>query len=532
MEVLASIVDVFVALVTKTCYATAILAASLFLAAWLFTAKQDQHEPPLLHPNIPFIGHIIDLIRHQSTFLTVLARRRLPIATLPMLNGKVYAVFDGNLIQSAQSNKDLSMDPFVVEYAQKELGYDDATAKIINESNVMTDIFHANRAGLAPHQVHQMNVTALSYVSDELHDIGGGQEIVIPNVWLWVRELMTMATCEALFGSDNPIAKAPGLIDDLWLFDRDLPLFLLNLFPSITARKAYQARERLKAVMGEYYANSRDVNSAAAKITSIRAEALRKNGIQGFMAGVIELSFVMGATLNSIPTLFWLIANIITRSDLVSRLRDEVSAVAEHGPEDAVIVRVHLLADKCPLLVSCYREVIRLSNRAQSNRRVMADTTITDGEGRSYLLKEGLNVQMPSEHLHSMEEVWGPDADNFNPERFLDNDKNFDKAASKARRVSYIPFGSGRHLCPGRNFAFAENLGFMATLLLGYDISPINGDWSNFKVPEREKCSLATAVCKPQDDGKGFGMRIKERAGWEGNIWVYTSRQKESANSS
>jgi hypothetical protein len=42
------------------------LVAALFLFTALSTPRLDPREPPILKPTIPFIGHIIGMIRHQA----------------------------------------------------------------------------------------------------------------------------------------------------------------------------------------------------------------------------------------------------------------------------------------------------------------------------------------------------------------------------------------------------------------------------------------------------------------------------------
>lgn len=187
------------------------------------------------------------------------------------------------------------------------------------------------------------------------------------------------------------------------------------------------------------------------------------------------------------------------------------------------MINVDNLDAKCPLLVSCYRETIRLSNKPIGNRRVMADTTISDSQGRSYLLKEGTNLQISGDTLHHMESIWGPDAMEFDPERFLDQVKGIKNESVKTKRNWWIPFGGGKHLCPGRNFATAENLGLLVTLVLGYRVQPIDGDWKSFKAPLQQPVGMAAGVNKPAHDGEGFGVRIKRREGWETARWRFTS---------
>lgn len=300
--------------------------------------------------------------------------------------------------------------------------------------------------------------------------------------------------------------------------------------PSMTAAKGHQARKKIQAALNEYYGSDGDLHEDAAGITKHRAAVLRKFGVASSYIGVFELALLHVSTSNTIPTLFWFVAYVITRPDVVARVRKEAEAMVDRKPgEDEVTVNVDVLAEKCPLLVSCYREAIRLGNKGLGNRRVMTDTTISDGKGSTYLLKKGTDVMMPAEPLHKSESVWGSpeaSADEFWAERFYEAEQ--DKAAlntpeAKAKRASYMPFGGGRHLCPGRNFAFAENLGFMVSFLLGFDISPVDGDWKAFKEPVMDRCSIAGAVAKPVDEGKGFGMRVARREGWEAVRWKFTS---------
>jgi cytochrome P450 len=452
----------------------------------------------------------------------------MPIASLPILNGKLYAIFDASIIQSAYRNKHLSFAPFVVEFAKRELNFDAEVDRIIKETDLMKHFFDAVHEGMATQHVHKMNAVALGNVARRWSQLGA--ETRIDNVWLWARDLMTVATCEALYGkTHNFMVQGSPLVDDIWHFENDLPLLMLGIFPSITAKKAYYARERLQAALSKYYGAHYDQLPEAAGITKCRAGILRKYGVDGNSVGVVELALLHVATANTVPTLFWFMAFVLTRPELVERLREEAGPVVQDAEDGTKRVNVDVLADECPLFVSCYRETIRLSNKAIGQRRVMADTTVSDGQGRSYLLKEGVNVQMASEPLHGRKEVWGEDADGFHPERFMDITKNLNSATTKAKRASYIPFGGGKHLCPGRNFAFAENLGFMISLIVGFDTSPLDGDWSKFKPPTPAQCPVTGAVSKPVANGKGFGMKLTRREGWENVTWSFVSGKLDAA---
>ncbi|XVE75517.1 hypothetical protein DITRI_Ditri12bG0099900 [Diplodiscus trichospermus] len=68
--------------------------------------------------------------------------------------------------------------------------------------------------------------------------------------------------------------------------------------------------------------------------------------------------------------------------------------------------------------------------------------------------------------LHQHPDIWGPDADKFNPERFA----NGVASACKFPHV-YIPFGVGPRICLGQNFAMAELKILLSLILSNFSFS-------------------------------------------------------------
>jgi unspecific monooxygenase len=67
--------------------------------------------------------------------------------------------------------------------------------------------------------------------------------------------------------------------------------------------------------------------------------------------------------------------------------------------------------------------------------------------------------------VHRDPSVWGEDAGEFRPDRFL-------PASTRARAPnSYLPFGTGERACIGRQFALHEAVLVLARLLHRYDLS-------------------------------------------------------------
>jgi hypothetical protein len=142
---------------------------------------------------------------------------QLSIATLPILNGKVYAVWDPALIQAVFRNSQLSFLPFATEFAKAELDLSDEMYRILTRTNLVPDFFGVIHPALSGQHLHSMNRNALVYVASQLNDkLAQTEWLEIPNFYLWIRDLMTIATTEALYGPDNVFRDNPGLLNDLW----------------------------------------------------------------------------------------------------------------------------------------------------------------------------------------------------------------------------------------------------------------------------------------------------------------------------
>lgn len=76
---------------------------------------------------------------------------------------------------------------------------------------------------------------------------------------------------------------------------------------------------------------------------------------------------------------------------------------------------------------------------------------------------------------HKDPEVWGPDADEFNPDRMLDG--GFDRIQEQFPN-SWSPFGTGSRSCIGRAFAWQEMMLALATLLQNFSFIMDNPSYS------------------------------------------------------
>lgn len=307
------------------------------------------------------------------------------------------------------------------------------------------------------------------------------------------------------------------------LFEESVPYFLLSLAPSVTMPRAYKARKRLQDAMIHFYDQGYDQSDpSVSTLARNRAGCLRSKGWTGREIAFPEIILPVVSTLNAVPTLFWLLLHILRDPALIARIRSEllsfavVSQDSTDGRRD-VTMDITNFETELPLLVSCYRETMRITNHSVSNRRMMNDLAITTQDGRSYMLKKGVDVQLPAGVTHRESSVWGTEPNTFIPDRFVPSTTKASQE-DRARKAAYIPFGGGRHLCPGRNFAFAEIIGMAAVVVLGFDVEATGKGFAGLQMRDP---SLASGTVKPVKEGKGLGARIRVREGWEGARWRF-----------
>ena len=157
---------------------------------------------------------------------------------------------------------------------------------------------------------------------------------------------------------------------------------------------------------------------------------------------------------NAYKLCFWILSYALHDEKLLASIRDEVGPVVNEG-----LTSLEYRLEHCARLDSVYNEVLRLTASSSSIRTVLSTTEIGGKQ-----LRSGTKVLIPYRQLHFNEDVWGPDAKIFDPERFLKNKE-------LARNSSFRPFGGGTTYCPGRFLAKREVMTFVALLLHRFDIS-------------------------------------------------------------
>lgn len=540
----------------------AIATALAVTYAAVFPVRMDPKEPPIFRPRVPFIGHLLGLISlshgyHRSQLsvspstrtcnvLTFSSRKHnMPICTLPILGGKLYVINSPDLAHSAILSRTLNFEPYVADFIRKMTDVGDAAMKKYEDPAFFSQWIKIVYSSLTGEHLLAVNSAAVKVMASSLSEVPPGG-INVPDLFVWMRNLMTLASTTSLFGSKNPWRLDSRLFDAYWyvaipeltaclpglfaehrnrVYESELVKMMLNIVPKMTSPKGYEGRVLMQKAMTEYFAAEYDAEDDVAKFTRDRMKLERSFGMTPSDMAAMEVAIIHGALSNTIPTAYWMLLYVFSNPELVAELRAEAGAVvketgrSKEGQRE-VAIDVVRLEEKCPLLFSTLRETQRVISIGVLNRRVMADTVITDGTN-SYLLKEGNNLQISHGVTHNREDIWGSNVLEFDGARFLrDIDRPSTTKSEDGLSVkpgAYTPFGGGKHICPGRFFASGEILGFMVPMLLGFEVTDMEG--GVIRVPEASLPWITTPLSKPVN-GADLSARLRRRAGWENVVWT------------
>ncbi|KAI1336932.1 cytochrome P450 [Xylariaceae sp. FL0016] len=163
------------------------------------------------------------------------------------------------------------------------------------------------------------------------------------------------------------------------------------------------------------------------------------------------------------------------------RLREEIESARKEGRCHDTIISYED-ASKLPYLEASIKESLRiLAPVPMGLPRVAPKGGITIGD---MSFPEGTTLSINPTVVHLSKEIWGPDAREFHPDRWLEPD-------IASRDKYFMPWGLGWTSCPGQHLARVQMSKILATIVRDYDIRLVH--------PEKEWKWAAYFTLNPHD---------------------------------
>ncbi|KAF4974568.1 hypothetical protein FZEAL_8540 [Fusarium zealandicum] len=156
--------------------------------------------------------------------------------------------------------------------------------------------------------------------------------------------------------------------------------------------------------------------------------------------------------------------HMIRHTDAWKRARIEIDEAVNRGIcQDSIVSFAD--AQELPFFQACLKESLRVFGPVPMGlARVAPKGGLSVGDRT---LPEGTIVSVSPWVIHHSKEIWGQDAHEFNPDRWLGAD-------AAALDKYWVPFGAGYGSCPGQNVAKIELNKIAATLIRDYDIQQVD----------------------------------------------------------
>ncbi|KAG0243614.1 hypothetical protein BGW41_001825 [Actinomortierella wolfii] len=172
----------------------------------------------------------------------------------------------------------------------------------------------------------------------------------------------------------------------------------------------------------------------------------------------------------------WALHLLSVNPDVQTQLRQELlDHIGPLDPETFESSKVNYDAlTSLPYLTAFIKETLRFIPPVPTTSRVASKDDVIHG----YTVPKGTQVFMSPAAMHKLKSVWGPDSDDFKPERWMDAERA--KAAHTTMVTpemswAYQPFLSGPRNCIGSKFALIESKVLLYHLLAGLEFLPAPG---------------------------------------------------------
>lgn len=211
------------------------------------------------------------------------------------------------------------------------------------------------------------------------------------------------------------------------------------------------------------------------------------------------MTFLVAGHETTATAMIWALYLLCRYPEAQQKLREEVRSKLPTPDEEITASDV----DGCHYLHAVCTEVLRLYPPVSLTLRNAACDTSIEGQ----FVPKGTTVILAPWAINVSSQLWGPDALEFKPERWLDADGKANNKGSADSNFSFLTFLHGPRSCIGQKFAQAE----FECLLAGW-IGRFETSFEEGSLLAKEEPDIKGGItAKPKG---GLWVQMKELEGW------------------
>lgn len=172
-------------------------------------------------------------------------------------------------------------------------------------------------------------------------------------------------------------------------------------------------------------------------------------------------TFMLAGHETTSVSMVWTLYELARHPDIAEKIRNEIKLVMQESSE---MTWAKLAEMK--FLGNVIKESLRIHPPASAAVRVANKCDVIGG----YEIPKGTNVALGIDAVHHSPKYWR-DPHGFNPQRFDENDENY----QSHHPYAFLPFTAGPRSCIGSKFAMVEMKAVLCTLLRHFTFEEIPG---------------------------------------------------------
>ncbi|KAK7917854.1 hypothetical protein PG985_011462 [Apiospora marii] len=455
--------------------------------------------PVSVSQQIPVLGHLLHYVKEGSSYFTQLCQStKLPIFTIWIGTAKV-TLIQPELAKYLPKLKNVGLNPLALDMFQKSLGFGKLSSTLLREADEASRQVgkHASRMFreefIPGVRLRYYAETVDGYIQADLKQIST-QDI---NIEDWIFKCLVGAVGKVIWGANDGPFHDESFLSHLrhfllnvralnnpatWFIDKSL----------LESRRI--VRERLTQLSPQ---EPQDEKSDDGFLNRIR-RLCQSHGAPAEGWTDYQLLLIAGLGPNIMSATTWYVYHILHDQHLLDSVRREIDIALAGSDDKDGTMDLSEISQTCPLLHATWLEVLRFHGTFLAGRYVREDTTLAD----TYFLPKGSYALAPLRPHHFDPEIWGDDADQFRPGRFL-KDGKLDPEAQRKLRV----FGLFGTVCPGRFLATNMAITVAIRLFSTLDLAPRPGE--EFVLPGERKDTVVGMATPDRE----VVMRVARRAG-------------------
>ncbi|XP_040890960.1 prostacyclin synthase [Toxotes jaculatrix] len=442
-----------------------LLNGLLILFLLYSTRTRQKNEPPLDKGFIPWLGHALEFGKDAAKFLTRMKKKHGDIFTVRVAGLYVTVLLDSN-----------SFDTVI-----NDTEHLDFTR---NRNQLLKRIFSLQLPNIKPTAERKWMEQHFQGVS--LSKLSSSMNIHLQNLLLsdqkgcdpseWRQDGLFSLCYSLLFRAgyltlferrDN----AAAVYSEFRKFDNLLTKLARSSLKRGESKTANSSRERLWELLSPSWLSG---GSESSSWQQSYYHFLQEAGVEAEMQKRALLLQLWTTQCNAGPAAFWLLGFLLTHPEAMKAVKSEIRRLSRLQDTSLQHSPIKPLEAHCtPVFDSVLSETLRLTAAVMINREVVQDKILRMANGQEYRLRKGDRVCLFPFLSPQMDPEIHEDPQIFKYDRFLNEDFTVkDKFYKDGRRLKYytMPWGAGRNICVGKEFAVTAIKQFVFLLLTHLDM--------------------------------------------------------------